>query len=173
MAQPAASRSKTPRRGWREWAWRELDRRLPNLTRRHRFERLPITLNQRRIYIVPSRFGLFFAVGLAMGLSNALLIRRAVMEGMLDALPDLVFRPDPLERQTHGVGEIEPAFFCPLIEPENQALLSDDYAFCRRVRDDTAQSIRSYAGIVRNSTNVSLFTRSEKIFAASSYLPSA
>ncbi|MBL9071458.1 MAG: glycosyltransferase [Sphingopyxis sp.] len=64
-----------------------------------------------------------------------MLIRRAVMEGMLDALPDLVFRPDPLERQTHGVGEIEPAFFCPLIEPENQALLSDDYAFCRRVRD--------------------------------------
>lgn len=38
----------------------------------------------------------------------------------------------------------------------------------RRAR---AQSIRSYAGSVRNSTNVSLLTRSAKIFAASSYLP--
>ncbi|MBN8845783.1 MAG: glycosyltransferase [Sphingomonadales bacterium] len=64
-----------------------------------------------------------------------MLIRREVLEGMRTALPDLVFRPDLLERQAHGVGEIEPAFFCPLIEPESQALLSDDYAFCRRVRD--------------------------------------
>ena len=64
-----------------------------------------------------------------------MLIRREVLEGMRTALPDLVFRPDPAERQAHGVGEFEPAFFCPLIEPESQALLSDDYAFCRRVRD--------------------------------------
>ncbi len=64
-----------------------------------------------------------------------MLIRREVLEGMRAALPDLVFRPDPAERQAHGVGELEPAFFCPLIEPESQALLSDDYAFCRRVRD--------------------------------------
>ena len=64
-----------------------------------------------------------------------MLIRRDVLEGVHAALPDLVFRPDPAERQTHGVGELEPAFFCPLIEPESQALLSDDYAFCRRTRD--------------------------------------
>ncbi len=64
-----------------------------------------------------------------------MLIRRDVLEGLRAALPDLVFRPDPAERQTHGVGELEPACFCPLIEPESQALLSDDYAFCRRVRD--------------------------------------
>jgi hypothetical protein len=64
-----------------------------------------------------------------------MLIRRDVFEGLQAALPDLVFRPDPFERQAHGVGELEPAFFCPLIEPESQALLSDDYAFCRRVRD--------------------------------------
>lgn len=64
-----------------------------------------------------------------------MLIRREVLEGMRTALPHLVFRPDPAERQAHGVGELEPAFFCPLIEPESQALLSDDYAFCRRVRD--------------------------------------
>ena len=64
-----------------------------------------------------------------------MLIRRDVLEGLSKALPDLVFRPDPAERQAHGVGGIAPAFFCPLIEPESQALLSDDYAFCRRVRD--------------------------------------
>jgi len=64
-----------------------------------------------------------------------MLIRRDVLEGMCAAMPDLVFRPDPAERQAHGVGELESAFFCPSIEPENQALLSDDYAFCRRVRD--------------------------------------
>ena len=64
-----------------------------------------------------------------------MLIRRSVLEGLRAALPDLVFRPDPGERQAHGVGEVEPAFFCPMIEPESQALLSDDYAFCRRVRD--------------------------------------
>ena len=64
-----------------------------------------------------------------------MLIRREIFEELKVALPELVFRPDPAERQTHGVGELEPAFFCPLIESESQALLSDDYAFCRRVRD--------------------------------------
>ena len=64
-----------------------------------------------------------------------MLIRREVLEGMRAAMPELAFRPDPAERQAHGIGELEPAFFCPLIEPETQALLSDDYAFCRRVRD--------------------------------------
>ena len=56
----------------RAWAWRELDRRLPNLTRRHRFESLPITLNQRRVYIVPSGFGLFFALMMVVILAGAL-----------------------------------------------------------------------------------------------------
>lgn len=64
-----------------------------------------------------------------------MLIRRDVLEGLHAVLPDLVFRPDPGERRVHGIGELEPALFCPLIEPESQALLSDDYAFCRRVRD--------------------------------------
>jgi len=63
-----------------------------------------------------------------------MLIRRDVFTGLRATLSDLVFRPDPAERQAHGVGEIETAFFCPLIDPENQALLSDDYAFCNRVR---------------------------------------
>ncbi|KTE22588.1 hypothetical protein ATE67_01200 [Sphingopyxis sp. H050] len=64
-----------------------------------------------------------------------MLIRRDVLEGMRSTFAELVYRPDPAERQAHGVGDLEPAFFCPLIEPESHALLSDDYAFCRRVRD--------------------------------------
>ncbi len=52
--------------------WQQVDRRLPNLTRRHRFEALPIALNQRRIYIVPSGFGLMFAVMLFAILAGAL-----------------------------------------------------------------------------------------------------
>jgi len=57
---------------WRERAWQMLDRRLPNLTRRHRNERLPITLNQRRVYIVPSAYGLFFALMMLAVLGGAL-----------------------------------------------------------------------------------------------------
>lgn len=72
MAAPAHPSGSAPRPGWRERAWRELDRRLPNLTRRHRNERLPITLNQRRVYIVPSGFGLFFATMMFAILGGAL-----------------------------------------------------------------------------------------------------
>jgi uncharacterized protein (DUF58 family) len=67
-----ASKPPGTRLDWREWAWRELDRRLPNLTRRHRNERLPITLNQRRVYIVPSGFGLYFALMMLAILAGAL-----------------------------------------------------------------------------------------------------
>lgn len=80
-------------------------------------------------------FALTDVVELARLGTAMMLIRREVLEGMRAALPDLLFRPDPAERDAHGVGELEPAFFCPLIEPESQALLADDYAFCRRVRD--------------------------------------
>jgi uncharacterized protein (DUF58 family) len=59
--QPQASRDE-PGLTWFERGWRWLDRRLPNLTRRHRFESLPIRLNRHRIYIVPSSFGFFFAL---------------------------------------------------------------------------------------------------------------
>jgi hypothetical protein len=64
-----------------------------------------------------------------------MLIRRNVFEGMRDKYPDIAFRPDPAEQQAHRLGERAHAFFYPMIEPETQALLSDDYAFCRRVRD--------------------------------------
>lgn len=54
----------------RFWAW--LDRRLPNLIRRHRNEQLPIKLDRHRIYIVPSGFGLFFAAMMVAILAGAL-----------------------------------------------------------------------------------------------------
>ena len=64
-----------------------------------------------------------------------MLIRREVIEGMRLAFPDLVFRPDLAEREAHGIGDLEPAFFLPMIEEESKALLSDDYAFCCRARE--------------------------------------
>lgn len=62
-----------------------------------------------------------------------MLVRRDALEAMRPHAP--AFRPDPAERQAHGLGDTAHAFFYPLIEPETGALLSDDYAFCRRVRD--------------------------------------
>jgi len=64
-----------------------------------------------------------------------MLIRRDVLDTLRATLPDIAFRPDPAERAAHGVGEQEVACFSPMIEIETRALLSDDYAFCRRVRD--------------------------------------
>lgn len=64
-----------------------------------------------------------------------MLIRRDVLEGMRTAHPDLAFHPDPAERQAHRLGEEAHAFFSEMIDPETRALLSEDYAFCRRVRD--------------------------------------
>lgn len=61
-----------PRVGLGERAWRALDRRLPSITRRHRNEVLPIKLDRKRIYIVPSGFGLFFAVMMFAVLAGAL-----------------------------------------------------------------------------------------------------
>lgn len=67
--------------------------------------------------------------------TGMMLIRRDVLETLRDTLPDIAFRPDPAERDAHGVDEHEAACFSPMIEAGTQALLSDDYAFCRRVRD--------------------------------------
>lgn len=81
------------------------------------------------------RFKLTDLVELSRLGTGLMLIRRDVLDGLRRALPDLVFRPDSGERQAHGVGEVEPSLFSPLIDADSQALLSDDYAFCRRVRD--------------------------------------
>lgn len=48
------------------------ERRLPALTRLRRVEPLPVTLDRRRIYVLPTRFGLGFAVLLLVMLLGAL-----------------------------------------------------------------------------------------------------
>lgn len=48
------------------------ERRLPALTRRRAPEPLPIELHSRRVYVVPTRFGLFFGATLAAMLLGAL-----------------------------------------------------------------------------------------------------
>jgi uncharacterized protein (DUF58 family) len=47
--------------GWRERALQIAEQRLPALTRLKQREALPIVLTRRRIYVVPTRYGLFFA----------------------------------------------------------------------------------------------------------------
>lgn len=59
------------RRGWQR-AQEIAERRLPALTRWRRPEPLPIVLNRRRIYVVPTRFGLVFALMLFVMLLGAL-----------------------------------------------------------------------------------------------------
>ncbi len=67
--------------------------------------------------------------------TGLMLIRRDVIETLCTRHPELVYRPDQEERRGYGLGEEVHALFQPMIEPETQYLLSDDYAFCRRVRD--------------------------------------
>ncbi|MBB5206807.1 DUF58 domain-containing protein [Chiayiivirga flava] len=50
---------------WQERALRTAERRLPALTRHKRVEALPIELTRRRIYVLPTGYGIFF--GLLMG----------------------------------------------------------------------------------------------------------
>lgn len=57
---------------WREALLRFAERRLPALTRYRQAEPLPIRLHARRIYILPTRFGLVFAVLLMAMLIGAL-----------------------------------------------------------------------------------------------------
>jgi uncharacterized protein (DUF58 family) len=58
--------------GWRERALQVAERRLPALTRLKRPEPLPITIDRRRIYVLPTRYGLFFAALLAVMTLGAL-----------------------------------------------------------------------------------------------------
>lgn len=57
---------------WRDDLMRFAERRLPALTRYRQPESLPIRLHPRRVYILPTRFGLVFAVLLVAMLVGAL-----------------------------------------------------------------------------------------------------
>lgn len=59
-------------RPWYERALLIAERRLPALTRYRRAEPLPIALHARRIYIIPTGFGIFFAVVLTVMLLGGL-----------------------------------------------------------------------------------------------------
>jgi len=67
--------------------------------------------------------------------TGLMLIRRDVLEGVAAAHPELAFRPGASERKAHGIGDRAHAFFHPTIDADSGDLLSEDYAFCRRVRD--------------------------------------
>jgi uncharacterized protein (DUF58 family) len=57
---------------WRDDLMRFAERRLPALTRYRQAESLPVRLHARRVYILPTRFGLGFAVLLVAMLIGAL-----------------------------------------------------------------------------------------------------
>lgn len=67
--------------------------------------------------------------------TGLMVIRRDVIETLCAAHPELRYNADQLDRDSGLAGDTLTALFQPLIDPESGHLLSDDYAFCRRVRD--------------------------------------
>ena len=64
--------------------------------------------------------------------SGLMIVRRDVFESLADRHPELAYR-----QADSGTGAERrlTAFFMPMIEPETELLLTDDYAFSRRARD--------------------------------------
>jgi hypothetical protein len=67
--------------------------------------------------------------------TGLMLIRREVIEALVQHHPELRYAADALDRESGLAGEHLTALFQPMIDPDSGHLLSDDYAFCRRVRD--------------------------------------
>ena len=67
--------------------------------------------------------------------TGLMIIRRDVIEALCAAHPELRYTADQLDRDSGIAGEHLTALFQPMIDPDTGHLLSDDYAFCRRVRD--------------------------------------
>ena len=61
-------------------------------------------------------------------------IRRDVIETLAARHPELTYTADTIDRESGLVGETLSALFHPMIDAETGQMLSDDYAFCRRVR---------------------------------------
>lgn len=66
--------------------------------------------------------------------TGLMVVRRDVIETLCERHPELRYTPDALDRDCGMTGEHLTALFQPLIDPETGHLLSDDYAFCHRVR---------------------------------------
>lgn len=80
-------------------------------------------------------FALTDLVELARIGTGLLLIRRDVLTVLRDAHPDLAYQTDPSEQQGYRIADRACAFFLPMIDPGTHQLLSEDFAFCRRVTD--------------------------------------
>ena len=67
--------------------------------------------------------------------TGLMIIRRDVVEALCARHPELRYKPDALDRESGLVGDDIHALFQPMIDPDSGHLMSDDFAFCRRVRD--------------------------------------
>lgn len=67
--------------------------------------------------------------------TGLMIVRRDVIESLCARYPELRYKPDAIDRESGLSGEDINALFQPMIDPESGHLMSDDYAFCRRVRD--------------------------------------
>lgn len=64
-----------------------------------------------------------------------MMIRRDVIETLCARHPELRYNPDSMDRDCGLMTDHLHALFQPMIDPDSGHLMSDDYAFCRRVRD--------------------------------------
>lgn len=64
-----------------------------------------------------------------------MMIRRDVIETLCARHPELRYNPDSMDRDCGLMTDHLHALFLPMIDPDSGHLMSDDYAFCRRVRD--------------------------------------
>lgn len=67
--------------------------------------------------------------------AGLMVVRRDVIETLCERHPELRYAPDQLDRDSGLTGERLTALFQPMIDPDSGHLLSEDFAFCRRVRD--------------------------------------
>jgi hypothetical protein len=66
--------------------------------------------------------------------TGLMVIRRDVIEILRARHPELLYAADQLDHDSGLAGDTLTALFQPLIDPATGHLLSDDYAFCHRVR---------------------------------------
>lgn len=66
--------------------------------------------------------------------TGLMVIRRDVIETLCARHPELRYTADQLDHDSGLAGDTLTALFQPLIDPVSGHLLSDDYAFCHRVR---------------------------------------
>jgi hypothetical protein len=66
--------------------------------------------------------------------TGLMVIRRDVIEGLIARHPELLYAADALDREGGIATDKLTALFQPPIDPASGHMLSDDYAFCHRVR---------------------------------------